>query len=530
MSRDRRRPRRQQSTLWRLIHLFGSLKMAMWLFLVIIVASAVGTIYESRFDAQIARHYVYQAPWFTAWLILLCVTLACATFTRLPWKKKHTGFVITHLGIIVLLIGGMIGRHFGIEGSITLRVGEGPQRHMVTQQMALNFWGDDGDLYLVDFPVNLNPPSEHRPHRVSLDTSSRPNVAAVFQRAYTNIFRQPPREPTLLFDRFSDQLREEISLEPDPGSDNPGARFTLRSSMMGGEELDAILVERPANRSFESLEGLAQISLVDAIRPSEETGEDGMPLLQVLPLEDGRVAYAISDSRGQVREGELEAGESLETGWADWVATLEQAYPEAEYRREIVETNGTSEIGGVSERGLTGVRGWLDLGDGRRSERQWFIAGDTESAHVDGEVVRFGFGNRRVPLPFTVELEAFDVPRDPGTENPAAFVSTLIFRDPETGEEIRDTAGMNHPAMYPQGFHRLLTGLTYKFSQAHWEPDDLDLSVVQVLRDPGWSLKWIGSLILISGIFIIFYVRPYRSRRPEDALDDALKNRKNTTS
>ena len=521
-----RADRRRRSAMWRFIYLFGSLKMAMWLFIVLIIACAIGTLYESRFDAQIARYYVYEAPWFTVWLVLLCITLACATFTRLPWKKKHTGFIITHLGIIILLIGGMIGRHSGIEGSITLRVGEPPQRHMVTQQMALNFWGSGGDLYLVDFPVNLKPPSEHRPHRVSLNTE-RPTLAGAFQRAYTNIFRQPPREPTLMFDRFSEHLSEEISLVPNPGSGNPGVRLSLNSGMMGGQELDVLLVESPANRSFENLEGLAQISLVEEIRQADATGQGGMPLLQILPLERDRIAYGISGSHGEFREGVLETGERLETGWADWVVALEQALPEAEYRREVFETNGAASAGAsVTERGLTGVRGWLDLGDGRRGEPEWFIAGETESVSVGGEVVRFGFGNRRIPLPFSVALEAFDVPRDPGTENPAAFVSTLVFHDPETGERVRDTAGMNQPAMYPQGFHRLFTGLTYKFSQAHWEPDDLSLSVVQVLWDPGWSLKWIGSLILISGIFIIFYVRPYRNRRPEDAIDDALKNRK----
>ncbi len=517
---------RDRSLMWRFIHLFGSLKMAMWLFVVLIVACAVGTVYESRFDAQIARYYIYEAPWFTLWLILLCITLACAAFTRLPWKKRHTGFVVTHLGIIVLLIGAMIGRHFGTEGSITLRVGEGPARHMVTQEMALNFWGPDGDLYLVSFPVNLNPPSERSPHTVPLDTSDRPNVAASFQRAYTNLFRLEPREPALVFDRFSENLEEEISLIEQPGSGNPGVQLTLSSSMMGGEEIAVILQERPANRSFHNMEGLAQIVLVDRIQSPEEAGQGGMPLLQVLPDGNGRIEYSVADSGGETEEGVLEAGESLETGWADWTLTLEKVYAEAEYRQEVYEVNGSSGDARVPERGLTGVRGWLTLGDGSRSEPRWFIAGETETVQAGGEVVRFGFGNRREPLPFTVELIDFDVPRDPGTENPAGFVSTLVFRDPDTGEEVTDTAGMNHPAMFPPGFHRALTGNTYKFSQAHWEPDDLNLSVVQVLHDPGWLLKWIGSLIIIAGIFIIFYVRPYRNRRPEDAIDEALGSKK----
>ena len=52
------------------------------------------------------------------------------------------------------------------------------------------------------------------------------------------------------------------------------------------------------------------------------------------------------------------------------------------------------------------------------------------------------------------------------------------------------------------------SGLTYKISQASWNPENLDQSSVQILRDPGWSLKWIGSLLICFGIFMLFYLRP----------------------
>jgi hypothetical protein len=33
---------------------------------------------------------------------------------------------------------------------------------------------------------------------------------------------------------------------------------------------------------------------------------------------------------------------------------------------------------------------------------------------------------------------------------------------------------------------------------------------VQILRDPGWLLKWIGSLLVVVGVFMMFYLQPYR--------------------
>jgi hypothetical protein len=66
---------------------------------------------------------------------------------------------------------------------------------------------------------------------------------------------------------------------------------------------------------------------------------------------------------------------------------------------------------------------------------------------------------------------------------------------------------MNQPANYPQALWRSLTGLTYKISQASWNPNDLTQSSVQILRDPGWLGKWVGSLIFSTGLITMFIFR-----------------------
>jgi len=83
---------------------FASLKLAVVLLAVIIVAAIAGTIYESSFDAKIARAYVYDAQWFNLWLIMHDASLARSALSRWPWRKHHLAFIIT------LLIGSLIGR------------------------------------------------------------------------------------------------------------------------------------------------------------------------------------------------------------------------------------------------------------------------------------------------------------------------------------------------------------------------------------------------------------------------------------
>src|SRR6202795_4980117 len=99
---------------------FASLKLAVVLLAVLIIAAIAGTIYESSFDAKVARAYVYGAPWFNLWLTFLAANLTVSALSRWPWRKHHVAFLVTHLGIITLLTGSLIGRIWGTEGTITL--------------------------------------------------------------------------------------------------------------------------------------------------------------------------------------------------------------------------------------------------------------------------------------------------------------------------------------------------------------------------------------------------------------------------
>ena len=517
------RPPSHQGPGWAVIHALGSLKLAMLLFLVIAVASVWGTIEESRytsqvdmtFGARLAQHRIYHAWWFTFWLIVLCVNLACVTFTRLPWKKRHTGFIVTHYGIITLLIGSMIGKHAGIEGSMNLRIGDPPENSLVLGEMVLHFLDDRGRIYRAPFPMDVSPPRENRPKILPLPHKQRRTAGAPFSRVGSRWFGRSPGEPSLVFNRYSEKLEREEDFAPAPGSHSTGVRLHMVSAMMGGQGMDVTLITEPADKSYHALAGLAQISLSDRIVRDFDAMETPSPLLQIRVTGPGEVEYHVINSRAEVREGELRVGESLETGWADWVVRLEEALPEAAWVDEIRE-NPALPTGG----GLAGAYGWLDWGDGRRTEPQWFLLGDMQRVQLDENEVRFGFGFRRERLPFQVELIGFEVPRDEGTDNPANFTSYLRFTDPETGESVEGSCGMNVPALYPNAFHRLLTGFTYKFSQASWDPDDLEVSTVQVLRDPGWLFKWVGSLTVVAGVYMIFFMRSFRHRRPEDIIDD----------
>lgn len=101
-----------------LFKFFSSLKLAVFSLLLLSAVLAYATIVGSYYGMRGSQIVVYQRWWFGGVLFLLGLNVFCAAMIRFPWKAKQTGFVLTHLGIIVLLIGSFVTQQFGIDGNL----------------------------------------------------------------------------------------------------------------------------------------------------------------------------------------------------------------------------------------------------------------------------------------------------------------------------------------------------------------------------------------------------------------------------
>lgn len=108
----------------RSIHLLGSLTLAVPLLIAIAAVLAWGTIYETRFGTAAVQRFIYHAWWFQALLAFLALNLTMAALERAPWQRRHIPFVLAHIGIILILLGGIIGGRFGIEGQLVIPEGQ----------------------------------------------------------------------------------------------------------------------------------------------------------------------------------------------------------------------------------------------------------------------------------------------------------------------------------------------------------------------------------------------------------------------
>ena len=102
----------------------GSLWFAAVLLMLLLVAMACATVYESTKGTEQALAAFYRSIWFEALLYLVCVNVAAAVLARYPFKRKHVGFVVTHAAIVLTLLGALITERFGVDGQVGVAEGE----------------------------------------------------------------------------------------------------------------------------------------------------------------------------------------------------------------------------------------------------------------------------------------------------------------------------------------------------------------------------------------------------------------------
>lgn len=579
---------------------------------VLIVAAIIGTLYESNFDAKIARAYIYAAPWFNVWLLLLALNLAVSALSRMPWQKRHTGFLITHLGIIVLLAGSLLGRLTGIEGTMTIFKNDPPNNLLVTDGRALHVAPAGGAPQTFPVEVLNRKPSPEHPRLIgnlagdyrlevvgysdALAVKMEPQPApedgvpaihvtistammgqqldswlladdpehgtfdmglahVIFKRgaapahAPVSVAKEPASEPVEIeekifaFSKMADQVARAMqggntgakvqlaNVQPGGagdvtvtwngqtaqlelsqiGHDVPltGMPFTARIEkyfpdfrMQNGEPVS--LSEEPNNPCV--LVTLRGRAVPVAVVPAVGDAPGGLNRLTLYVSDGGAISYELKSRKLGISTGTLKTGEPLATGWADWQLVVDRFLPRA--IEHISAAPATTAAGSGSK-----AEGLL-IRASKQGEaiEQWAPLGWQVALPLRSGAARLAYGFKQIPLPIGLRLQEFEVERDEGSETPAGFKSTVEVTN-MAGETATGQCWMNNPISFPDAWLNRFTGLTYKISQASWNPDNLAQSTVQILRDPGWSLKWIGSLLVVTGIFTMFYIREPRDLR-----------------
>ena len=107
--------------LWEFI---TSVKLTLFLLAGIAIMLVAGTIVETKFSTDTAMSTIYRSPLMDALIGLLGINQITCTIKRWPYKPHQAGWLLAHLGVIVILIGSIYGRAGQLEGQIFLTEGQ----------------------------------------------------------------------------------------------------------------------------------------------------------------------------------------------------------------------------------------------------------------------------------------------------------------------------------------------------------------------------------------------------------------------
>ncbi len=461
---------RFESVLEKTFRFFSSIKLAIIVIFSLGVICATGTIYEARYDAEYAQKMVYQSPYMYFVMGLLCINLINVMVDRWPWKPHHTGFVLAHIGIIILLMGSLITQLYGVDGSMAFEIGQ-KNRHVSLSNTEVTVYASFGD-----------------------------GSYKLLQSVEVDFFKHPPEKEAYVLPVGQDQLvvkefypwaqRDQKIVPSTQAQAGPAIRVQLQNERVNLTEW----MNRSLSTPCEDLDlGPAKIVLCAENAPYSYRGGNEIVLRPIKPkgaAPADKLKYEIytKSKGGQSKAGILAEADTIETGWMGLRLTVLKFIPHAEQRldyRKRDRPNPTL-ISAIRVQ-LNGQDTWVGLNSNVR-----FFA--------DNMMYLVAYRNRLLDVGFDIRLEKFNVGRYQGT-NRAMSYESLVEVD-GLGEQL---ISMNNPLKHGG----------YTFYQASFQEDDkgaATTSILSVNRDPGRVPKYLGSLLIVMGTIVMFYFKRYRMK------------------
>jgi hypothetical protein len=512
----------------RLARWLGALQVAIVLLAIFAAALLLGTWVESRYDQKTAHYLVYGAWWFALLLLLLGMNILFAAVKKWPWKRHQTGFLVTHVGLLLLVGGGLVSNLTGFHGLMHLLDHPDAVEGIAAQTSNLCVhrvrevirWVDDRHDQSLALPSRPFPWSADGWRAGDLDLATR--CLLWLRDPWPRPVRLQPPAPCEL--AIEESVRDSAIVPfraTDADSGVAAAELQLQSPATGtlprfwcgnADGFRSVRVG-PTQVVFAGVLDRDEAARFVAVGRELTATASGRGLLQIATSDDGRLLFhswlnSEGDAWRHDRAGELRGGEPVEIwGGMRWSVTVRQYFPRAEAGQftvpmaaaESSESRATPAVRCALTCGRERVEFWL-----RRSEHQ------LTAVRLGERTVQLAYQPEIRELDFAVSLSRGEQITDAGTDMPASQASYLLIHDPESSRAaLPRRITMNQPLPY-RG---------YMFYQSSFQPIGRDQQgrpilrcALVVTRDPGVRLKYCGAGMVALGIACMFYMRAYSIR------------------
>ena len=449
----------------------SSMRLTASLLTIFAVAVGVATFIESDFSTQTAQAEVYSARWFEVLLGLLAINLLTSMIRHSMFNQKKWNVVLFHGSFLVILLGSIITRFVGYEGSMHIREGETENRI----------------------------------------TSRETYIHAVFEKDNRKL---EFKKMVLLSELSENHFDEEIEVEDETVTLRlkeyiPNAVYELVEDKVNGKTLLEFMIT--VNNEPQQIK-LSEGSFFEASDLILNFGADvksEKPIVNIV-FEDGHLHMSHSLDfttldMGTRASATLAASEKSELMTRTLYQTEGTNFVMRSMHPYAVEKLVSKKVKGSRNRLQDALK--MDVVYKGESKEVTLIGtsgavGFEKVAQFNGMKVELSYGAVIKTLPFGLKLVDFQLERYPGSMSPASYASEVVLIDTEENINMPYRIYMNH----------ILDHRNFRFFQSSYDKDEKG-TVLSVNNDPGTLPTYIGYTMLAIGMFAAFFMPNGRFRK-----------------
>ena len=449
----------------------SSMRLTATLLSIFAIAVGTATFIESDFSTQTAQAEVYSATWFEMLLGLLVINLFTSMIRHSMFKQKKWNVVMFHSSFLVILLGAIVTRFVGYEGSMHIREGETENRITSRETYIQAIFTHDNKKHEYKKMVLLSELSEN-------DVNEEVEVAAELVN-----LRLLKYIPNAVYEMVNDKENGKTVLEFMITVNNEPQQIKLTQ----GESFEASDLILNFGAEVKSDKAIVNISMVDEKLYMSHS-------LEFITLDMGTRASAT-----------LAANEKSELKKRTLYQTEGTNFVMREFHAHVSEQLVSKKVKGSRNRLQDGLK--MEVSYKGESKLVTLIGstgavGFEKAVEFNGMKVELSYGAVIKRLPFGLKLVDFELERYPGSMSPASYASEVILIDKDENVNMPYRIYMNH----------ILDYKSFRFFQSSYDKDEKG-TILSVNNDPGTLPTYIGYTMLAIGMFSMFMMPNGRFRK-----------------
>ena len=440
----------------KLLKIIFSPRTTLGLLVIYAIALAAATFIENEYDTVTAKVWVYSAPWFELVMVLMILNFF-GTIKRYHFltRKKLSGFIF-HAAFIIIIVGAAITRYIGYEGKMHIREGASSD-YIFTDQAYLSVKAlEGGQEYNLEKLLLLGAKTNNS-FEESLEIGEKGNLKIAFKDHIPNAVETFEEAEdgdisviylTLSIQGHKDEivLRDgEIKSTHDfPISfNNPSNPYALRITGDNGNLFvsypETIKVSAMPAMTVEEYPAMGQVKF-ETMKLYEPQGS-GIAVVMTKLLTNAKIKYVKNEEDNRSPNALL----------------LDVTF------------NGLSK-----EVAVLGGPGYIEA---------------YQPAAIEGLDLNLAYGSKKIELPFSLQLNKFELERYAGSMSPSSYASEVTLIDPNKGLRKDHRIFMNNVLDYGG----------YRFFQSSYDQDEKG-TILSVNHDfAGTMVTYVGYALLIIG-------------------------------